>query len=680
MTYGGVPYAGGPYAGALMDEGDIPVDDRTHLSVEVAFTTGALETPVWVDITADVRFWDVQRGRSRELERFQPGRATIVLGNLSRQYDAVYEDGPHFGDLRPMRRVRIRETFNGVTYPVFDGFVDRWQLDYPSVGKDATATLTATDGFKVLARTDLPRSVYTAEVEADAPVLWWRLDEPDSDPSTVALNWGSLGDAADGTYVGPVRKRGEQGLVFKDPGTAISVQDPGGLVAVPDMGVWIADGDFDISDTGSWAIEFWVRPAGEPIGTDKWVQGENSSGNARLVIQSSGTQAWQFRLVESGDAVEYGVTGNAADQVANTTYHIVAKFGPSKAMAIYVNGTKYTTTATGTTAPPLVGTIHPNMDLGFLYTFGDNQTPEAIASEFAVYTSAEGVDPLPDERVTAHYEAGTAPWQGDLGGARAHRILDLAEWSSELRELDAGVFTFQSAATNGQTVLEHLHKIAESDLVGAVFMTRDGTVRYLDQISILDERAPGPTVYGDGAGEVGYRSIRPDDGDEVIRNSATISRLNGVAKRAEDASSIDEFGRFDYTLEGLLHASDLQSESIAEFVVGEYAEPRRRIVELTIGPPPDGEEDVYYPAMLGPELGEAIIVRSRPSGIGGYEQTCVIEGISHQSAPGRNRTTTFILSPEIGEDGVAVTLAGALLAENGDTLITESGDTLTLEG
>ncbi len=105
--------------------------------------------------------------------------------------------------------------------------------------------------------------------------------------------------------------------------------------------------------------------------------------------------------------------------------------------------------------------------------------------------------------------------------------------------------------------------------------------------------------------------------------------------------------------------------------MGEYENPRRRIVELTIGPPPDGEEDVYYPAMLGPEVGEAIIVRSRPS---------VIEGISHQSAPGRNRTTTFILSPEIGETGIPVTLEGALLAEDGDTLTTESGDTLTLEG
>ena len=155
--------------------------------------------------------------------------------------------------------------------------------------------------------------------------------------------------------------------------------------------------------------------------------------------------------------------------------------------------------------------------------------------------------------------------------------------------------------------------------------------------------------YADGYGvvrQVGYRSIRPDDGDEVIRNSATISRLNGVAQTATGAT-IDEFGRFQYTLDGLLHRLDSYSTSYAQFIVNEYENPRRRIVELTIGPPPDGEEDLYLPAMLGPELGDAITVTHTPQGLGSaFTQTCVVEGISHQSSPGKNRTTTFTLSPE----------------------------------
>ena len=646
MSYGLHPYGGVAYAAS--DVAEIPqADTQTALSIEVAFTTGALETPAWEDVTADVRFWDVSRGRSRELERHQPGRATVVLGNLSRQYDSVYADGPHFGDIRPMRRIRIRETFNGVTYPVFDGFVDRWDLDYPAVGKDATATVTATDAFKVFARTDLGFSVYDNEVLADNPVIYWRLDEPNADQTLGALNAGTLGPTGDGTYQGPVKSRGVQGLITKDPGTAIQVQDPGGLVSVPDMGVSIADGDFDISDTGSWAIEFWVIPAGEPIGTDRWVQGENAAGDARLLIQSSGTAAWQFRLVDSGDLVEYGVTGDAADQVANTRYHIVAKFGPNKDMAIYVNGTRYTAQPAGTTAPPLVGVIHPNMDLGFLYTFGDNQTPEAIGDNFAVYTSALGVDPLPDDRIATHYAAGTAPWQGDDADDRIGRVLDESVWPDDLRELDDGATTFQSAEIAGQTILEHAQKCAETEF-GLLFVNRAGVVRFVDRASQA-ARAPGPTVYGDGAGEVGYRSIRLDDGDEVIRNSATISRYNGVAQTAT-GTTIDEFGRFQYTLDGLLHDSDAHSATYAQFIVDEYENPRRRITELTIGPPPDGEEDLYYPAMLGPELGDAINVTFTPQGLGDpFEQTCVVEGIRHTSGPGRNRQVTFTLSPEFTE-------------------------------
>lgn len=670
--YGGVPYAGAPYAGALMDEGDIPVDIDTHLSVEVAFTTGALEEPVWVDVTADVRAWDTKRGRSRELERMQPGRATIVLANRERQYDSHHATGPHYGNLRPMRRVRIRETFNGVTYPIFDGSVDGWHLNYPGAGLDATATIIATDAFKIFGRADLPRSVYDDEVLADSPVIYWRLDETKADESVAALNAGTLGVAGNGTYVGPVKSRGEQGLVALDPGTSIQVQDPGGLVAVPDMGVMIADTSFDISDTGSWAIEFWVIPAGEPIGTDQWVHGENPAGNARLVIQSSSTAVWQFRIVRSDDLAEYGVSGNAADQVANTRYHIVAKYGPNKTMTIYVNGTAYTAALAGTTAPPLVGSVHADMDLGFLYTFGDGQTPEAFASNFAVYTSAEGVDPLSDARVLVHYESGTHPWQDDQPAGRAGRVLDMVDWPAGWRELDTGNVALQSAEVNGQTALEHLQKVAETEF-GLLFMSRDGNVRLVGREAMFG-REPDLAVFGDGVGEVGYRSVTFDDGDTTVRNRATISRLNGVAKTSVDAASVTEFGRFDYALEGLLHRSDSYSLDYANLVTGEYAEPRRRVTSLALGPPDADADATLLPQMLGRELGDAVVVKDTPLGGGDrFEQTCVIEGVTHQWDPHAGRTASWVLSPEFSvrafeeEDVATLGYARVVVAQSGIT-------------
>ena len=619
MSYGLAEYAGALYGGSLHGDEPSSTDTRTALSVEVAFTTGALETPVWVDITEDVRFWDVQRGRSRELERFQPGRATIVLANLSRQYDSVYADGPHFGDIRPMRRIRIRETFNGVTYPVFDGFVDRWELDYPAVGKDATATLTATDAFKVLARTELPVSVYYDTVLADAPALWWRFDDPQYEFTAV----DSSGNNLPGTPQGDVRFGGET-LIVNDPGSALELRVAG------DTNVERA---YSLDGASPFSFEFWVKLDVQTTG-------------ARLIhFTSGGSAAVTFSVSVANFRGTFQIINDAAGGFSTTTnlptfvqgnrYHVVCTQDSARLMHIYINGVEasYTAQQTTTGATTITGVAVGTSDT--------TVCASGLVDEFALYTTA-----LSAAQVAAHYAAGSAPWQGDDADDRLNRILDLADWPSALRELDDGSTTFQSAEL-GTTVLEHAHKCAETEF-GLLAVNRAGVVRFVSRAS-QGARSPGPTVYGDGAGEVGYRSIRPDDGDEVIRNSATISRLNGVAKTATGAT-IDEFGRFQYTLDGLLHDTDSYSSTYAQFIVDEYENPRRRIVELTIGPPPDGDEGLYYPAMLGPELGDAISVTHTPQGLGNpLEQTCIVEGVSHSSSPGRNRTTTFILSPEFTE-------------------------------
>lgn len=625
MSYGLAEYAAGLYGGSRV-QAPPSADTRTALSIEVAFTTDALATPVWEDITSDVRFWDVSRGRSRELEPFQPGRATIVLSNLSRQYDAVYAAGLHFGDLRPMRRVRIRETFNGVTYPVFDGFVDRWQLDYPAVGKDATATLTATDAVKVFARTDLPPSVYQSEVAADDPQVWLRLDDEQTivDDTEIILNSGDNGFNATVPTGAGQQFFGAQGLIAQDPGTAVEFDER----AIESMQIPLNTTVLD----GSWTVECWIRLREAPTATNMIWAARGGGTNAVTLQINSVTK--KLGLVYTNSA---GSSFSAQPSTAlnvGQRYHIVATHAADRILRIFVDGAEGAYDTQQTTS----GTL--SCDAFYAGSEGTFASLKGFLDEVAVY----GDNVLSSTRITAHYDAGSHPWQGDGPDDRLGRILDLAEWPALLREIDAGAATFQSANLEGQTVLDHAQKVADTEF-GLLFISRDGKVRFVDRASQA-ARTPGPTVYGDGAGEVGYRSIRPDDGDEVIRNSATISRYNGVAKTATGAT-IDEFGRFQYTLDGLLHDSDSYSSSYAQFIVDEYEEPRRRIVELTVGPPKDGSEALFYPAMLGPEIGDAISVTHTPQGLGdAFEQVCVVEGIMHQSAPGRNRTTTFILSPE----------------------------------
>jgi hypothetical protein len=62
--------------------------DMPDLYLEWSPTTGPRETPVWERIPlSDIRQIDINRGRNRELDRFQAGRMSVVLDNRLRRYD-----------------------------------------------------------------------------------------------------------------------------------------------------------------------------------------------------------------------------------------------------------------------------------------------------------------------------------------------------------------------------------------------------------------------------------------------------------------------------------------------------------------------------------------------------------------------------------------------------------------
>ncbi|WBB73227.1 hypothetical protein O7602_26665 [Micromonospora sp. WMMD1128] len=115
---------------------------------------------LWTNLSPWVRSWSVRRGASRgdaPQVRYEPGTATIVLHDPDRRFDPENLAGPYVAagrsQVEPMRMVRIRAVWNGITYPIFQGFADDFQPDYQ--GNSWTyVTLTATDATKVFAAND----------------------------------------------------------------------------------------------------------------------------------------------------------------------------------------------------------------------------------------------------------------------------------------------------------------------------------------------------------------------------------------------------------------------------------------------------------------------------------------------------------------------------------------------
>ena len=83
------------------------------VKVEIAFNTSGTETwyedsPSWTNVTSDVLTVTVERGRSRDAERFGASNAIVVLENNDRKYDPWNPSSVYYVAERPYRRNLIR--------------------------------------------------------------------------------------------------------------------------------------------------------------------------------------------------------------------------------------------------------------------------------------------------------------------------------------------------------------------------------------------------------------------------------------------------------------------------------------------------------------------------------------------------------------------------------------------
>ena len=139
-------------------------------------TFGLLDTDVlggFVEVPLDVpiRSITISRGRSRQLDRYTAGTASIVFNNFDRRLDPLNEDSDLFGQIVPRQRIEILA--NGID--IFTGVVSDWDIEYDITNWDV-AVASAADAFTVLSNFVFDTAV-TPVAETSADRLDWVLEE-----------------------------------------------------------------------------------------------------------------------------------------------------------------------------------------------------------------------------------------------------------------------------------------------------------------------------------------------------------------------------------------------------------------------------------------------------------------------------------------------------------------------
>lgn len=104
-----------------------------------------------VDVSNQVDGVTTRRGRNAEADQFQTGTCSLRLVDQNGDFNPQNPASPYFGFLDPMRKLQITATFQGVTYPIFSGFITGYQTITPQESNDNVTytTITAVDAFRL---------------------------------------------------------------------------------------------------------------------------------------------------------------------------------------------------------------------------------------------------------------------------------------------------------------------------------------------------------------------------------------------------------------------------------------------------------------------------------------------------------------------------------------------------
>jgi hypothetical protein len=118
-----------------------------------------LGVPESINITDRTISVDITRGKSRQLDYYEPGSASVVLKNFDRAFDPTNNSSDYQPWVRPKTVVDL--TVNG--YSIFSGLIDDWSFSY-DVSGEAFASFSATESIGILANQYMAAQYFPAEL------------------------------------------------------------------------------------------------------------------------------------------------------------------------------------------------------------------------------------------------------------------------------------------------------------------------------------------------------------------------------------------------------------------------------------------------------------------------------------------------------------------------------------
>lgn len=585
------------------------------VTVEMGFGYGPGDVvSSWTDVSQWVHLegsetLSASSGR-QQLDSISPGRLTFRLDNADRRWDPTYTAGPYYGDLVAGVPVRVRTTYSATTRTRWSGFVSSgWAQPVSSTA--SVVSVEAHDLFGQMAAADGPTSAWDASVPllSPAPEQWWR-------------------PGVDGWIDRIGKRRARQTSALVDTDTLVAGGDASWGQADPDGCGLTEDTTLLVDpDNDRVVISFWLRIQPRVDGNFGTRVPIFTQGSAVEGFHTIRVYAWQQGIAVLVSTPGYGVSYYTQDPqellagvvqsgpwwIADGEPHhvlivvdepttagwartpemekIVLEVNPSPGLStgpqphIWIDGIE--PHAYGLVTKPGSG-VAPGVPVKFGGDFQINGFSESI-DHMLVWGDHSGTDADVADLAAELNALGREAWAGENLDERLARIINAVGYGNRLGTLDSsGIKTLQGYRQ--ARVMDLLQKIEDTEQ-GRIWVDRDGDLRFSKrswawtdttattvQLTLSDV----PSELAGGAQEMVEAGTRVNFDPYAVTNVAQVTSTYGRMQTVEDDTSIAQVGaRNPVHLSGLLHPSDRQSLSIAEWIVYSRSTPQPRVEQVS---------------------------------------------------------------------------------------------------
>lgn len=486
------------------------------------------------DVSQYVRSVSVDRGRSRELDRFEAGTFSVAFDNRLRYFDPQYTDSTTRTNL-------VKNPIPSTSAAVSPQ--ENWQMLNRGTGGAGTTTLTvngAVDTVTTAASTTAYSFGFTGGSTAQRIQV--------TAGQTYAISFYATSSIDD------VRR------------LAATFYDAGGS-SLGDVSVGVAQ-----SMTAGVEMRFigtYTAPAGA---VSMRVYAGATTGSVIRTLGS--TMTWRKALVEEASTIGTYFSGNDTDNNYQTFSWTGTAQSSTSTLLEYAN--------------PNYGLIVPNIGIqilsegygriwGFIKDW--NLSYDISGDSIAIATGADAFSFLAQQQTTS----ALSPAQ-QTAGNRIGYVLSQPEvvwpyggpsWTldtTNTREVQSHTI---DAGTN---ILEYAQLVERTEN-GFFFLDNGGSIQFqADGYESLSD-----VVFTDDGSDIPYQGINIVYGTELLYNQVTLERLGGTAiVTATNDASIAAYGNSAYSDSGLLYVDDAQMINAADMLAAKYGEPEYRFESVTV--------------------------------------------------------------------------------------------------